>query len=477
MARLAREAIRTRGEQAIYELDGVQIVERRERLFRRLLGIADVAATVAALTLAVVVLGGSTMTLLGIAVLPLVVALAKIKGLYDRDELLIRKTTIDESPQLFQLATLLTLVLWLGDTPLAGGTLTQEQVIVFWSVFFGLALLMRRAARAFAKHLSPVERVLFVGDEAAYRRLQAKLEDPSVRADAVHRIPVEKPRFVHARIQPRDAQLREIVRAVDAHRIIIDPQALAPEEMLDLVRAAKAIGVRVSLLPRVLDVVGSSVVFDDLSGLTVMGIRRFGLTRSSRLLKRTFDVAGSTALLLLFAPLMAVIAVAIRLDSGGPVLFRQTRIGRGGRPFRICKYRTMCTDAEELKAELRDRNEVDGGLFKMSEDPRVTRVGRLLRRTSLDELPQLLNVLGGSMSLVGPRPLVVDEDRQIQGWDRRRLQLTPGMTGHWQILGSSRVPLPEMVKIDYVYVASWSLWSDAKILLRTIPYVLSRRGM
>ena len=125
---------------------------------------------------------------------------------------------------------------------------------------------------------------------------------------------------------------------------------------------------------------------------------------------------------------------------------------------------------------LLDRN-VAVGLFKIADDPRVTRIGRLLRRTSLDELPQLLNVLAGDMSLVGPRPLVVDEDERITGYDRRRLALTPGMTGHWQIAGSARVPLAEMVKIDYLYVAGWSLWSDLKILLRTVPYMLSRRGM
>src|SRR5205807_5239652 len=125
--------------------------------------------------------------------------------------------------------------------------------------------------------------------------------------------------------------------------------------------------------------------------------------------------------------------------------------------------------------DLRNLNEASDGLFKIAEDPRITRVGKFLRKTSLDELPQLFNVVLGDMSLVGPRPLVVDEDARIQGMDRRRLHLTPGMTGHWQIAGSARVPLAEMVKIDYVYVAGWSLWEDVKILLRTVPYVLARR--
>jgi lipopolysaccharide/colanic/teichoic acid biosynthesis glycosyltransferase len=201
------------------------------------------------------------------------------------------------------------------------------------------------------------------------------------------------------------------------------------------------------------------------------------LSRSSKWIKRTFDVVCTSVGLLLIAPVMAAIAVAIKLDSRGPVLFRQTRVGRDGRCFRICKFRTMVVDAEARQADLAELNQALGGLFKIRDDPRTTGVGRFLRRTSLDELPQLFNVLAGSMSLVGPRPLVVDEDERIQGWDRRRLALMPGMTGEWQILGSLRAPLPEMVKIDYLYVGGWSLWADVKILLRTVAYVLGRRGM
>ena len=166
----------------------------------------------------------------------------------------------------------------------------------------------------------------------------------------------------------------------------------------------------------------------------------------------------------------------IKLDSRGPVLFRQDRIGRDGKPFQMLKFRTMVQDADEHKDELRHFNQAEG-LFKIAKDPRITRVGSLLRRMSLDELPQLLNVMRGEMSLVGPRPLVIDEDSLLEGWRRRRLQLTPGMTGHWQILGSARLPLEEMARIDYLYVSNWSLWLDVKILLRTIPYVLSGKGL
>ena len=172
---------------------------------------------------------------------------------------------------------------------------------------------------------------------------------------------------------------------------------------------------------------------------------------------------------------MALVAIAIKLGSPGPVLFRQTRVGRDGTPFQMLKFRSMIDGAEALKESLRVRNEADG-LFKINADPRITRIGRLLRRTGIDELPQLLNVLTGSMSLVGPRPLVADEDRRVTGFDRHRLHLTPGITGRWQILGAARVPLAEMVKIDYLYIATWSPWTDFKILVETVGYVLKGRG-
>ncbi len=212
-----------------------------------------------------------------------------------------------------------------------------------------------------------------------------------------------------------------------------------------------------------------------MDGLTLLGVPRFGLSRPAEMAKRCLDLAGAGAVLVVAAPLMLAIALAVRLSGPGPVFFRQTRIGRKGHPFSVLKYRSMHDGADALKDSLRDRNEQDG-LFKLDDDPRVTRVGRLLRRTSLDELPQLLCVVRGEMSLVGPRPLVPEEDRQIRGWHRRRLHLTPGMTGPWQVLGSSRIPMQEMVTLDYLYVANWSLWSDVKILLRTVGTVLARRG-
>jgi exopolysaccharide biosynthesis polyprenyl glycosylphosphotransferase len=304
------------------------------------------------------------------------------------------------------------------------------------------------------------------------RAIEEKLSARRIHATVAATVPLRDGAGVAALLP----ELPQLIRAADVHRIVLAPVASDGAATLDFVRAAKASGARISVLPRLLEVVGSSVTVDQIDGLTMLGIRSFGLTRSSKVIKRSFDLVGATLLMIAVAPVMAVLAAAIKLGSRGPVFFRQTRVGRNGQRFEIFKFRSMVADAEDRKPELAHLNETDG-LFKMAEDPRVTPIGRLLRATSLDELPQLINVFRGEMSLVGPRPLVVDEDAKVAGLDRSRLHLTPGMTGHWQILGSARVPLGEMVGIDYLYVANWSLWTDVKILLRTIPYVLSRGGM
>jgi lipopolysaccharide/colanic/teichoic acid biosynthesis glycosyltransferase len=167
--------------------------------------------------------------------------------------------------------------------------------------------------------------------------------------------------------------------------------------------------------------------------------------------------------------------VAIKLDSRGPVFFHQERIGRGGNRFWLLKLRTMEVEAEALRAELFAQSK-DSSWLHLDHDPRITRVGRLLRMASLDELPQLWNVLKGDMSLVGPRPLVAEEDRMVDDWARGRLDLTPGITGLWQVLGRTSIPFEEMVKLDYLYVTNWSLWGDVRLILRTLPVVLRRSG-
>jgi exopolysaccharide biosynthesis polyprenyl glycosylphosphotransferase len=449
-------------------------VRRRDRRYRRLLGVADVLAMTLALAICVPLLGeGDMVTPLVGAGAPLILILSKVLDLYDRDELLLHKTTLDEAPKLFQVATLMALLLWLGHGFLIQGELGRKQVLGFWFVLALLLPLSRASARLLAGRLAQTENCLLLGPPDACDRAREKIEaSSSVHARVVAQVDMESPSDAH----DAAAALALLARDHDVHRVVVAPPGTDRGEVLNLIRTAKNLGLKVSVLPRMLEVVGSSVEFDDLEGLGVLGVRRFGLTRSSWAVKRAMDVTGSLlALAPLALPLM-LIALAIKLTSRGPVFFRQQRVGRDGRVFEMLKFRTMVRGADRMKAELQERNEAEG-LFKIADDPRVTRVGRGLRRTSLDELPQLFNVLRGEMSLVGPRPLVLEDDQRVRGWYRRRLHLTPGMTGRWQVLGSARIPLAEMVKLDYLYVANWSLWGDVKILLRTVGFMLARRGL
>jgi exopolysaccharide biosynthesis polyprenyl glycosylphosphotransferase len=453
----------------------------RDSIFRRTLVVADALAILSAFLVTIALSAKSLqLTWASVAGLPILLLGAKIFGLYDRDDALLRKTTLEEAPKLFQVATLCALVSWLTGGLIVQGTLDRHQALFLWLFLAALLILTRTVARAFALWMAPAERCLFIGDSDGAKTIGSKLTGHGgIKASMVAHLDFDKiaPWSTDARSAERLAEVRTLAQQLDIQRAIVAPRSADAGEMLDLVRTLKAVGVRVSILPRLLEVVGSSVVFDDLHGVTVMGVRRFELTRSSAAVKRAFDLAYTTVGLVAVAPLMLLAAVAIKLDSPGPVFFRQERVGRHGKRFRIFKFRTMVRDAETLKESLRERNEAQGGLFKIADDPRITTVGRLLRKTALDELPQLLNILKGEMSLVGPRPLVVDEDVRVQGWHRRRLELTPGMTGPWQILGPSRVPLREMVAIDYLYVANWSLWNDIKIMLRTVSYVIGCRGL
>jgi len=412
--------------------------------------------------------------------LPILLLGAKLSGLYDRDEALLHKTTLDEAPRLLHVATLCAFVAWLSGGLIVAGSLDRHEALFLWVALILLLMLARACARMLALRMAPTERCLFVGDEPLARTIRAKLNGHrGVKAELVAHVDLEKVSSwsTDSCSADRLAEVRELAQTLDVHRAILAPRSADAGEILDLVRTLKAVGVRVSVLPRLLEVVGSSVEFDDLHGVMVMGVRRFDLTRSSAAVKRAFDLIGVSIGLLAVLPLMLAIALAIKLDSRGPVFFRQVRVGRRGKRFYMLKFRTMVPEAEQLKDSLRDRNEAQEGLFKIVDDPRVTRVGRFLRKSALDELPQLLNILRGEMSLVGPRPLVIEEDERIEGWHRQRLELLPGMTGHWQILGPARVPLREMVAIDYLYVANWSLWTDVKVLLRTVPHVIGRRGL
>ena len=459
----------------------------RDAIYRRLLVVSDVLTTCLATFLAFLVGGGNPRVSLFLGV-PAIVLLAKILRLYDRDEFVLRKTTLEEASVLFQMATMYTLGTWIAEDALTAEGVSTAQATLLWPTLFLCLAGGRSLSRRLAKGLTAPERCLVVGSSIAAEALNQTFQrGMEVNAEIVGRIPLQygkrRGEDPLGAALPGTVPVLGVPKALDqilarhaVDRVLIVPSAGADDELLNVIRAVKAFGVKVSVVPRLYEVIGSSAAIDDVEGTILLGVRRFGLARSSRILKHALDIVVAAAVLLATAPLLAAIAIAIKLDSRGPLLFRQRRIGQNEREFVMLKFRTMVEDAERRKPELAARNEADG-LFKIADDPRITRVGRWLRSTSLDELPQLFNVLRGEMSLVGPRPLVPDDDELVRGWDRRRLYVPPGMTGHWQILGSARVPLGEMVKIDYLYGANWSLWGDVKILLRTVPYVLARRGL
>jgi len=200
------------------------------------------------------------------------------------------------------------------------------------------------------------------------------------------------------------------------------------------------------------------------------------LTHPSRFLKRSMDFAIAGVALLVLLPVMLAAALAVALTSRGPVFYTQVRVGRDGRRFRMYKFRTMVEGADSRVEELR-ADSADPAWLLLERDPRVTDVGRFLRTTSIDELPQLVNVLKGEMSLVGPRPVTPELDGDIDGWARRRVDMAPGMTGLWQVLGRTTIPFEEMLKLDYLYVTNWSLWQDLRLLVMTPPAVIKRRGV
>jgi exopolysaccharide biosynthesis polyprenyl glycosylphosphotransferase len=446
---------------------------RREAVGRWALIAADGTAVTCAM-LIVAALGGAHFTIWAVALLPFYYLLAKTAGLYDRDQFVLRKTTLDEAPVLFGVAAIFALAIegvqaleFTGRSQplLLGGTLTC------------MLIGARAIARFVVVRSMPTERVLIIGDLPTTVFVKDKLaEDPTLNGRVVGYV------ALHAKGDERADDLMgtvndlpDLIRDHSVDRAIVAPTHGGGEDVIDVVRLATACGVRVSVLPRLLEAIGTSVEFDDLAGHPLLGVRGVRLSPSSRFLKRALDLTVATVALLVLWPLLVVLAIAVKLSSPGPVLFRQWRIGRHETTFRMLKFRSMVRDADARKHELLERNEAEP-LFKIADDPRITRVGRLMRRRSLDELPQLFNVLRGDMSVVGPRPFIAEEDQMFSGWQRRRHTMAPGMTGPWQILGSSRVPISDMVLLDYLYCANWSLWADVKIIIRTIPYIFSRRS-
>lgn len=274
----------------------------------------------------------------------------------------------------------------------------------------------------------------------------------------------------------RPDQIVEVVRDRRAGLAVVSSSSVEPGVLRDITLALEGSPIDLALAPSLFEVVTRRITVESVGNVPLLHVDQVRLTWGKATAKRALDVLVSSMLLVMFLPLMAAAAFAIKLNDRGPILFKQERVGRSGRRFMILKFRTMVPDAESRLVEVEDLNEVGHAFFKIREDPRVTSVGRHLRKWSVDELPQLWNVLRGHMSMVGPRPPLPSEVEQYEEWHLRRLRVKPGVTGIWQVSGRSHVPFDEAVRLDIFYIENWSLGLDLYLLAKTVPAVLGRQG-
>ena len=278
---------------------------------------------------------------------------------------------------------------------------------------------------------------------------------------------------------PRVGSLDELPRILAEHpvdELIVADSRLPDERLLEIAEQALREGVKVRVAPSTTEILAQRARYIPGQGVPLFELRPPVFAGVDWVIKRGFDLVVSAVLVVVGLPLWALIALAVKLTSPGPVFYHDRRVGLGEREFSMLKFRTMYRDAAERQAELEAANEADGALFKLRKDPRLTPVGGFLRRFSLDEVPQVLNVLRGEMSLVGPRPLPLRDYTLLEPWHRRRYLVLPGMTGLWQIAGRSNLGFDDLVRLDFYYVENWSVWLDISIILRTVPVVLARKG-
>jgi exopolysaccharide biosynthesis polyprenyl glycosylphosphotransferase len=459
-----------------FEAVASQVEARRERSqhLRRQLLVADVVAGAAAGTLGGVVaqLPAGQIVLLTLVLSGAWPLAAFLCGLYARDDLRTWASGVGEAPKLVLTCLALSWPL-LGLLELVDAVHAVQGALMTTVALGALACFTRAGARVHlhgARELD--QRTLIVGSGEVASRLVTRLghhpelglrpvgfvdDDPEGRIDGF------------PRLGGLD-RLHELVAQGRIDRVMVAFSRAHHEDLLDVLRTCRDAGVAVDVVPRLFEFLDGARTMDQIGGLPLLSIDAPAFSRLSRVAKRALDVAGSGLALLVLSPLLIGIAIAIKLDSRGPVLFRQQRTGRRGELFTLLKFRSMKVDAT---VEVRE----DGAIVKGRDDKRVTRVGRFIRRFSLDEAPQLINVFTGDMSLVGPRPLVIAEAAALnQGWHERRADLRPGLTGPWQVAGRSNIPFHEMIRFDYQYVSGWSLARDLEILLATMPAVISGRG-
>jgi exopolysaccharide biosynthesis polyprenyl glycosylphosphotransferase len=452
-------------------------------MVRYALGLADLAGLITAIAGAYLLTTGGAGVDPLLLILPCWAVLAGFYGLYRRDRVGADNATLDEVWPIFHCVTVsswavFAIVQGLAPTRLHGG-----RVIAFWALASIAIPAYRSLSRSvLRRQFALKQNAVVVGAGLVGQEIARKIRrSPSYGLDLVG--------FVDQNPLPLHDELADlpVLGSTDELGIIlqthdIDHVVLAftadHEAGLDVVRVCNELGVQVDIVPRLFEVVGSRAGVYSLEGTPLLGLTPPELGTSHRLAKRSMDVAGALFGLVVLSPLFLVTALAIRMNSRGPVFFRQTRIGRGQKPFTIVKFRTMVQDAEARKAEVAHLNAHrhlgDARMFKIPDDPRVTSVGAFLRKYSIDEFPQLWNVLRGEMSLVGPRPLIPHEHQFVNDWGLRRLDLTPGLTGLWQVCGRSEVTFSQMLVLDYLYVTNWSLWGDIKLIMRTVPALMGK---
>ncbi|GIK76698.1 MAG: hypothetical protein BroJett022_03880 [Actinomycetes bacterium] len=424
------------------------------------------------------------LALYGLAMLPVWALLFKVYGLYDRDIKRISHAGIDDIPAAFHALIVGTLAFWYIMKVAPSEQMLFAEVAGFAIVSLPLILAMRALTRRAVLAALGGENVLIAANgircEIVARKLNAHPEyGQHPQALLVPADGGAIPRAATRIAEPWVGGAAELGRRIATgrfDRVIVARDDYPAAEVLSMINLCRRYCVKIGVIPSATDAFGPSLELDEIEGLTVLGVTPPVLSRTSRILKRGFDLAVAVPILVLTSPVMAAAAIAIRFDSPGPALFRQARVGHRSKVFTLLKLRTMVDGADRQRAELMKESK-DPNWLHLRDDPRITRVGSFLRRISVDELPQLINVIRGEMSLVGPRPLPESEDANVKGWDRGRLDLVPGITGLWQVLGRTSIPFQEMVKLDYVYVANWTLWMDMRLLMRTLPAMLRRRGV
>lgn len=440
----------------------------RDALRRRMLALADVSAGALATMVALVPATGTFWPMLFLPLWPLV---AKLFGLYDRDHRELRHLTADEVPAILAFVATLTAVIALLLPLTPAGTLDGLAILALFIAATVAAVCLRSFTRWAWWKRTPPERVGLVGDDPVLESLRRKFEMfREMHLELVSEHQIDGLGQGDARAE----NLRELTSGVD--RIVIAATGVELDLIGDLKALCRRRQVKLSVVSPLRGRGLPSERTSQLADLPILEYNTWDRSRSTWLIKRLFDVLVAAVGLILFAPLMVVIAIAVKLDSPGPVIFSQIRAGLSGRPFRMYKLRTMSVDAEAQLDGLVDFGELDDPVFKLRDDPRITRVGRLLRRFSLDEVPQLVNVLVGEMSMVGPRPEQVELVERYQGEQLAKLETKPGITGPMQVDGRGELTFSERVAVELEYVENPSLGRDLRILIHTLPAVLRGTG-